>query len=599
MKQFNEPKVFLGFVDEPILNNNHEDDGEEDGEINDDTYPYSTKIGGSPIWCAQPPSQYKDLKCSVCGSWMAFLLQAYCPLDVLPDFERNFYIFVCTKSQCSSQPQGVSDCQSSEEEIISGIILPNDKSNQFQACYMHIEEELYKNNQNQQNDDIFRKYKMVEKEFGDDAVEWSNESYEYVKDRIFNKFLKRIQAAPNQCLRYSYGGQPLIMTNDAKQKTSTPPKCQRCQSTKIFEFQILSTIITQIQQQNNNNNNLGTSNDNNNTFTTTTTTSTNSNTTSSNPTIPQLEFGNAFIYSCPKNCFDKDTDIYNNVIYSNENTHCHIQEDTDEFQSSTQLPFDKLLLMGTSVEDWDRVNNLTNLYQQQHKDSNNNNNNNSNKFIRCFGIHPWFAYKYNPPAELLGKPLSFTTVASNNNNKWVKFLRDNLERYPESIVGEIGIDKVSKVRATGKCELEGQWNVFNKQMELAAEYNRLVSLHCVQLHGKLLEYFMTIPLDRFPRKIALHTYGGKPATVVQFLKIKDKGSRFYFGFSFINLSSSKIDKVIKAIPDDRILLESDQNTPLKAIDCVFDVVYTISKAKNWTIEQTIERTRQNALDFLA
>ncbi|EFA84463.1 hypothetical protein PPL_02496 [Heterostelium album PN500] len=292
-------------------------------------------------------------------------------------------------------------------------------------------------------------------------------------------------------------------------------------------------------------------------------------------------------------------------------SHCHIHEDQNEIDmvknndnynndsnnstasnNKEKLSFSQSWLMGTTVPDWDRVNSYASVM--------------GDRAIRCFGIHPWFVHLVHPPQSLLetnpaGDPTkmvmdSYPTVI---DSSWPEKMKQLLLQHPDAMVGEIGVDKVTKCRATGKNEQEPQWVVFNRQIEIAAELNRLVSLHCVQLHGKLLDYFIALPLARMPRKIALHTFSGKPSTVTSFAKMKEgKGSRFYFGISFINLSSSKVSKMIQAIPDNRLLLESDQNTPTEAESSVFQVVLEISKAKSWTIQQTIVVTRNNAIEFL-
>ncbi|KAF2073972.1 hypothetical protein CYY_004717 [Polysphondylium violaceum] len=107
------------------------------------------------------------------------------------------------------------------------------------------------------------------------------------------------------------------MSLDGQKETATPLKCNRCNSTKIFEFQILSTIIPQIQLINNSNSNSNNNNNNNNNNSTTTTATT---TTNSKDNIIKtiLEFSNAFIYTCPNNCFDKSKDSFNDVIYTEE-----------------------------------------------------------------------------------------------------------------------------------------------------------------------------------------------------------------------------------------------------------------------------------------
>ncbi|EGC36746.1 hypothetical protein DICPUDRAFT_54428, partial [Dictyostelium purpureum] len=362
----NDTKTFLGFVDTPIDNkkkNNNINDDQSDCE-NDGVFPYLTKIGGSPIWCAQPPNHLKDIKCGKCSSSMVFLIQAYCPLNSLPNYERNFYIFLCPNNECHSTSSGWrvikcldplkeededeeaqeqtkqeetkpkeeekpkddwgiedtddwgistntnetttttttnidqllkirdealkeekrklkeeqtnknitkyedDECKN-EEEIISGFVYSDDSSNYFQPFNLYIDEEsMYSNNNSINNTSVMKNYEKLDSQFGDDASEWSNETYEYVKDRIFNKFIKKISMAPDQCLRYSYNGKPLPMTEEGVQLTTNPESCGTCGTKKIFEFQILSTLIAQIKLRDQSKKNT-------------------------------LDFSNTFVYSCP------------------------------------------------------------------------------------------------------------------------------------------------------------------------------------------------------------------------------------------------------------------------------------------------------------
>ncbi|EGG16344.1 hypothetical protein DFA_09375 [Cavenderia fasciculata] len=287
---------------------------------------------------------------------------------------------------------------------------------------------------------------------------------------------------------------------------------------------------------------------------------------------------------------EEDDELYLKDIQYQESkhliidSHCHIQEDQEMIsmvENQSTYPMHCSWLMGTTVEDWDRVDR----YADKMGD----------RALRCYGIHPWFAYQYHPPKELIDQKDNDGQYRI--DDKWYIELEKRLIKYPNAMVGELGIDKVTKVKATGKNDLDGQWEVLKRQFKIAVDHNRLLSLHCVQLQGKLLDYFISLPLDQFPKKIALHTFSGKPAMVRSLLKLKDKGTRLYFGISFINLSSSKVLKLIEAIPDDRLLLESDQNTPEYAESSIYKVLVAISKAKNWSIKVSILNTQKNAIAF--
>lgn len=58
---------------------------------------------------------------------------------------------------------------------------------------------------------------------------------------------------------------------------------------------------------------------------------------------------------------------------------------------------------------------------------------------------------------------------------WRRQLLKLLERWPQAIVGEIGIDRAAKVPDTSSAtSYEHQWSLFKDQMSIAAELSRPV-----------------------------------------------------------------------------------------------------------------------------
>lgn len=100
------------------------------------------------------------------------------------------------------------------------------------------------------------------------------------------------------------------------------------------------------------------------------------------------------------------------------------------------------------------------------------------------------------------------------------------------------------------------------QVALAAEFKRPVSVHCVKGYGHLLDYFTSLSKspDSCPPKVMLHSYGGSVEEIPRFCKIPNIGSRFYFSFSHAinHRTPEKLRARVAAVPEDRILLESDQ-----------------------------------------
>jgi Tat protein secretion system quality control protein TatD with DNase activity len=106
----------------------------------------------------------------------------------------------------------------------------------------------------------------------------------------------------------------------------------------------------------------------------------------------------------------------------------------------------------------------------------------------------------------------------------------------------------------------------------------------------------------FPPRICMHSYSGPAQPLTQFLR-PTVPSDVYFSFStVINFSGRSVDKVvevIRCVPDDRILIESDLHTAGQQIDDLLEeVVRTVCKLRGWTLERGVKQLADNWKRFV-
>lgn len=77
------------------------------------------------------------------------------------------------------------------------------------------------------------------------------EAFESAMDATFQKFADRLSQNPEQCIRYEFGGTPLLYTKSDSVAVvlskGTIPACPNCKSRRTFEVQLVPNAITELE----------------------------------------------------------------------------------------------------------------------------------------------------------------------------------------------------------------------------------------------------------------------------------------------------------------------------------------------------------------
>jgi Tat protein secretion system quality control protein TatD with DNase activity len=191
-----------------------------------------------------------------------------------------------------------------------------------------------------------------------------------------------------------------------------------------------------------------------------------------------------------------------------------------------------------------------------------------------------------------------------------------------------------------RVDIDHQRKILQAQLRLAAEMQRPVSIHGVAAHGLLFEMLQgtwkghekVVISSRlrkrrgsvqdahvheegtnededqpeqpkpFPPRICLHSYSGPQETLRQYFSPFIPATVFVSFSKLINFStpaSSKAVEVIKSVPDDFILLESDAHHAGERMDqLLVDMARIICEIKNWDLDEGVAKLAQNWKHFV-
>ena len=171
----------------------------------------------------------------------------------------------------------------------------------------------------------------------------------------------------------------------------------------------------------------------------------------------------------------------------------------------------RMVTNGTNENDWKTLSTLAKVYSQ---------------VIPSFGLHPWFI--------------------NDRSSNWFKLLEQKIDNH-NGAVGEIGLDLSRK-----NLQYNEQKEVFLSQLQLSADRNIPVSIHCIKAWNQIYNLLSDNQLPK--RGFLLHGFSG-PAEMIN--PLTNLGAYFSFSGSFAHANKSRQRNNFCKIPINRILIESD------------------------------------------
>ncbi|MFW6353511.1 MAG: TatD family hydrolase [Verrucomicrobiota bacterium] len=169
---------------------------------------------------------------------------------------------------------------------------------------------------------------------------------------------------------------------------------------------------------------------------------------------------------------------------------------------------------GTSPADWGAVATLAEAFPRV--------------IIPSFGVHPWKAAEVEDGYA------------------------DELQRHLDAAKGPVGVGEIGLDRWIEEPDVARQEAVFRAQLQIAAERNLPVTIHCLRAWGPLMEVLQNAPLPE--RGFLIHSVGASPEMIEQLAKL---GAYFSVSGPFADPKKKKFQRALRAIPEDRLLIETD------------------------------------------
>lgn len=183
-----------------------------------------------------------------------------------------------------------------------------------------------------------------------------------------------------------------------------------------------------------------------------------------------------------------------------------------------------------------------------------------NNLYSFYGIHPWYVNNedYECCGDIVSKMKDIGVIG----------------------VGEIGLDALKPNHYTQK-------RFFETQVKIASEANKLMNIHNVKADDELID---VLKKNKNLPHFILHSFNAQEVNVKTFISM---GAYFSFSHRIMARNDEYTNHVLKKIPIERILVESDYDDVSKPFEIYKTLEFIADKLKTDVVE--LEKILENNL----
>uniref|UniRef100_UPI0034DE204F TatD family hydrolase n=1 Tax=Candidatus Thiodubiliella endoseptemdiera TaxID=2738886 RepID=UPI0034DE204F len=179
----------------------------------------------------------------------------------------------------------------------------------------------------------------------------------------------------------------------------------------------------------------------------------------------------------------------------------------------------------------------------------------------ALGIHPWMV-EYHEQQDL--EQLEYLIKCNN-----------------PIAIGEFGLDYARDI------DKKEQLHFFTSQLELAQHYDLPVIIHAVKSTEDVI--FL---LKKYPKVVGeIHGFSGSEQQAITLISM---GFYLGFGLQVTNPKSTRLQKIVKALPIESLLIETDDHPNAQDLSLVAE---TIAEIKQISVEKLVTQCDNNAISL--